>query len=280
MALTVRSNMASLHAARQLTQTQAILSRSLERISSGSRINRSADDPAGLAVASKFNSDNKSLSAAMSNTSQGISLVQTAEGGLEEIYNILTNMRSLAVQAASSTYSTSQRSDINTEFTELFKEVSRIATTVNFNDRYLLRANTTTQLSLQIGILNQSSDSLIVNLENLQSSIGALGLGAVNTKGVSTTALANAAISRLDTALSNVSGARAYLGAVQNRLESALNESTSYSESLSNASSRILDVDYATESAKMTRYQILQQAGIAALTQAKTIPQSIISLLT
>jgi flagellin len=272
--------MASLHAARQLTQTQAILSRSLERISSGSRINRSADDPAGLAVASKFNSDNKSLSAAMSNTSQGISLVQTAEGGLEEIYNILTNMRSLAVQAASSTYSTSQRSDINTEFTELFKEVSRIATTVNFNDRYLLRANTTTQLSLQIGILNQSSDSLIVNLENLQSSIGALGLGAVNTKGVSTTALANAAISRLDTALSNVSGARAYLGAVQNRLESALNESTSYSESLSNASSRILDVDYATESAKMTRYQILQQAGIAALTQAKTIPQSIISLLT
>jgi flagellin len=255
------------------------LTSSLEKISSGLRINRAADDAAGLSVASRMDSDNTSLKQAIRNANDGISLVQTAEGGLNEIYNILVRMRELSVQASNETYSSGDRSQINTEFAELAKEIKRIASIANFNRQDLLSATTT--MTLQIGIHNNADNQLSIALSTIAATWGALGLDTNNiaASGITTLTRAASAIATLDTALKNVNTRRARLGAFQNRLENALNEATNYSENLSSTASQILDVDYAEESANMTRYQIMQQAGVAALGQAKAIPQSVVSLL-
>ena len=281
MAITVRTNLAALRATTQLGSTQSNLTASLERISSGLRINRAADDAAGLSVASRMTSDNTSLNQAMRNTNDAISLIQTAEGGLNEIYNMLVRLRELAVQAGNETYSSADRAQINTEFGQLTTEIDRIANTNNFNRVNLLNA-TNNQLSFQIGIQTSSNDVLNVQLSNFEATVGALGLSTKNigASGISTMARATAAISLLDAAINSLNSKRANLGALQNRLENTLNEAANYSENLQASASQILDVDYAAESSNMTRYQIMQQAGVAALGQAKAIPQSVISLLT
>ena len=279
MALTVRTNIASIRASNRLNSTQNSLTASLEKISSGLRINRAADDAAGLSVASRMESDNTSLKQAIRNANDGISLVQTAEGGLNEIYNILVRMRELSVQASNETYSSGDRSQINTEFGELAKEIKRIASIANFNRQDLLSATTT--MTLQIGIHNNSDNQLSIALSTIAATWGALGLDTdtIATGGITTLTRAASAIATLDSALQTVNTRRARLGAFQNRLENALNEATNYSENLASTASQILDVDYAEESANMTRYQIMQQAGVAALGQAKAIPQSVVSLL-
>ena len=279
MALTVRTNMAAIGAINNLNRTQSLLTNSLSKISSGLRINRAADDAAGLAVATRMNSDLTSLKQAMRNTNDGISMVQTAEGGLSELHNILVRMRELSVQASNDTYSSDDRTMISTEMGQLKEEFERIASTANFNRQDVLNG-TDTAFDIQVGIHDNADNRIAINLASLNSTMGAVGLtftGGVTGSGSVGNAQAN--ISTIDAALSNVATRRSRLGAIQNRLESALSEATSYSENLSSAQSQIMDVDYASESANMTRYQIQQQAGVAALAQAKAIPQSILSLL-
>jgi flagellin len=282
MALSVRTNVASIRAASQLNNTQSRLTNSLERISSGLRVNRAADDAAGLTVATRMEADNVSLKQAIRNSNDGISMIQTAEGGLSETYNILVRMRELSVQASNETYNSGDRAQINTEFIQLATEIKRIASTANFNKQNLLSA--TTKFTLQIGINNNSDNKLVIRLSQIAATYSALELnGATNhniaSAGITSMARAASAISVIDNALKLVNTRRAFLGAIQNRLETSLNEATSYSENLSASSSQIMDVDYAEESARMTRFQIMQQAGVAALGQAKAIPQSIVSLL-
>ena len=280
MALSVRTNVAALGATSQLNRTQNSLTKSLERISSGLRINTAADDAAGLSVATSMESDNTSIKQAMRNTNDGISMIQTAEGGANEVYNILTRMRELAVQSSNQTYSSTDRNQMTIEFNALRKEIGRIATTANFNSISVL--NSTKTLTFQIGLHNNSDNRFNMVLASVNLSIGALAIssGSVSLGGATTlVSSANSAITAIDTALVSVNNARAHLGAFQNRLESTLNEASNYSQTLSAAASNIIDVDYATESSNMTRYQIMQQAGVASLGQAKAIPQSIISLL-
>jgi flagellin len=278
MALTVRTNVASIRAASQLNNTQSQLTNSLERISSGLRVNRAADDSAGLSVATRMEADNTSLKQAIRNANDGISMVQTAEGGLNEIYNIMTRMRELSVQASNETYNSTDRSQMNTEYSQLVGEMKRLVSIAQFNHTNIL--NATGGYTLQIGIQNNADNQLTVNLTTLNATLGALGLtGAF--QGISAASITSAQnnIGALDKAMQAVNSRRSYLGAIQNRLENALNEATNYSENLASSSSQIMDVDYAEESARMTRYQIMQQAGVAALGQAKSIPQSIVSLL-
>lgn len=278
MALTVRTNVASIRAASQLNNTQGQLTNSLERISSGLRVNRAADDSAGLSVATRMDADNQSLKQAIRNANDGISMVQTAEGGLNEIYNIMTRMRELSVQASNETYNSTDRSQMNTEYSQLVGEMKRLVSIAQFNHTNIL--NATGGYTLQIGIQNNADNQLTVNLTQLNATLGALGLtGAFQSISAATIASAQNNIAALDTAMQEVNTRRSYLGAIQNRLENALNEATNYSENLSSSSSQIMDVDYAEESARMTRFQIMQQAGVAALGQAKSIPQSIVSLL-
>jgi flagellin len=282
MALTVRTNIASIRASNRLNSTQNNLTSSLERISSGLRVNRAADDAAGLSVASRMESDNTSLKQAIRNANDGVSMIQTAEGGLSEIYNILVRMRELSVQASNETYNSGDRALVNTEFLQLAGEIKRVASIANFNRANIL--NATTKFTLQIGINNNSDNKLTIALSQIAATFSALQLnGATNhniaTSGITTIARAASAIDVIDGALKLVNTRRSRLGAFQNRLENALNEATNYSENLAASASQIMDVDYASESANMTRYQIMQQAGVAALGQAKAIPQSVISLL-
>jgi flagellin len=278
MALTVRTNVGALSAIKTLNNTQNSLTKSLGRVSSGSRINQAGDDAAGLSVSSRMKSDNVSLKAAMRNTNDGISLIQTAEGSLNEVYNILTRMRELAVQGANDTYSSTDRTQIQIEFNQLRAEISRISTDTNFNRIGVL--NSTKTLTFQIGINNASNNQFAIAMSTVSASLGALAIAGTDVSiGKSSSSFARAAITTIDTALSSVNDKRARLGAFQNRLESTLNTASNYSQNLSAAASQISDVDYASESANMTKFQIMQQAGVAALGQAKAIPQSVLSLL-
>ena len=282
MALTVRTNLAALSATGRLNSTQNSLTSSLEKISSGLRINHASDDAAGLAVATRMGSDNTSLQQAMRNTNDGISLIQTAEGSLNELSNILIRMRELSVQASNETYAATDRTNIATEMSQLKEEYVRIVSTANFNRQGLLKS-TDTSFNIQVGILNNNDNRISIDLSAIAATSAAVGLktlfGAGSIASAGNVTVANAALSTLDTAITNVSTRRATLGALQNRLENALNEASNYSTNLQASQSQIMDVDYASESANMTRFQIMQQAGVAALAQAKALPQSIISLL-
>jgi len=265
-----------------LNKTQGSLSSSLEKISSGLRINRAADDAAGLGVATRMESDNTSLKQAMRNTNDGISLVQTAEGSIEQLSNILIRFRELSVQASNETYTSTDRTMIGEEMEQLKNEYQRITTLANFNEQSLLNGSGT--LSIQVGIDGTANDRIDLVMTDFSTTQGAISnVGTVftsvdaGTASIAESAAAN--LTELDSAINALSTRRAKLGSIQNRFENALSEASTYSQNLSAAQSQILDVDYASESANMTRYQIQSQAGVAALAQAKAIPQSIISLL-
>ena len=234
-----------------------------------------------MSVANRMNSDNTSLAQAMRNTNDGISMIQTAEGGLNELNNILVRMRELSVQASNETYNSTDRSMIATEMTQLKSEYARIVTTANFNRTQLLNSSDT-QFNIQVGIQNTANDRISINLSSLASGATSVGLKTLFNSSIASSGSLSAAqtnITNIDQALNGISTRRSRLGALQNRLENALSEASNYSQNLSASQSQILDVDYASESANMTRYQIQQQAGVAALAQAKAIPQSVISLL-
>lgn len=276
MALTINTNITALQSAKTLAKTQVGLTNSIAKVSSGSRINKSADDPSGLTISSRLKSDKTSLKQAMTNTNLGISVIQVAESGLNEIYNILTRMRELAVQSSNDTYNSTDRSQIQIEFDQLRKEISNIASSSNFNRISILDSSST--MTFQIGINNNASNQFQLALSTISASLSSLGISKANVN-VSNLAVAQSAITKIDDALSSVNDKRATLGAYQNRLESALNTASAYSQNLSATASNISDVDYANETAEMTKFQIMQQAGMASLSQAKSLPQSILSLL-
>lgn len=276
MALTVRTNLATLRSIGQLNKSQNELTSSLEKISTGLRVNRSADDSAGLAVANRMASDNQSLRQAMRNANDGISLVQTAEGTLTQIGNILVRMRELSVQSSNGTFTSSDRVLIDKEFEELRLDIRAVAFNSNYNGISLLGGGRTGYITLQVGIDDSVTDKIGISLGEIGATLGALGIRAIV---VSSVQAANNAMSVLDDAINSISAKRSTLGSTQNRLESALQEASTYSENLSSSQSQIMDLDYATESANMTRFQIMQQAGVAALGQAKAINQSVVSLL-
>jgi flagellin len=271
--LSVRTNVASMMAAGQLSRTNKGLSSSLGKISSGLRINSASEDAAGLGVATNLESQVISTRQAMRNTNDGISIIQTGESAANEVTDILQRMRELAVQSASETLADSERSFISDEFNQLRSEVARIAAVTEFNG-VALTDGVLSSINVQVGIQSDSASRITITLGDLTSS----GLG-IDTMDLSSTTGAQNALDTIDTALSSVNSLRSKFGAVQNRLDSALNNSQVSVEALSSAQSQIMDTDFATESSNLTKLQIMQQAGIASLAQAKNMNQSVISLL-
>ena len=273
MSMTVRTNVASLQATGKLNATQKALNKTLGHISSGLRITEAADDAAGLGVATNLETSIISVRQAMRNGNDAISIIQTAESGTNEVTDILQRMRELAIQSASETLADDERSYIQDEFLELQSEVARIANVTEFNGVQLADGSRT-QVNVQIGINNDTNSQISITLGDLTTN--GLGISAIN---LDTSANALLALNILDTALSSVNSSRSLLGAAQNRIESALNNAQIYVEALSSAESQIRDADFAVETSELTKLQIMQQAGVAALAQAKNINQSVISLL-
>ena len=275
MALTVNTNLSALRASNALNSTQSNLSHTLAKISGGLRVTKAADDAAGSAVASNLNTVARSGKQAMRNANDGISIIQTAESATYEVLNILDRMRELAVQSSSETLDNSERSYINDEFEQLSDEIERIAQATEFNDLRLADGTHTT-LSVRVGVTSGTESQLDITLGDL--SVTTLGVDTT-TVDLTTATTAQSAIDDIDDAIDSVNSVRADYGAVQNRIDSSIANMTTYVESLTAAKSQIMDTDYASETAEMTRLQVMQQAGVAALAQARTINQSVISLL-
>ena len=277
MGMQINTNIAANNAYRNLNNTQGDLSKSLEKLSSGLRINRAADDAAGLAISEGLKSQVGGLTVAARNAQDGISVVQTAEGSLTEVHSILQRMRDLAVQGGNDSNSVDSRKAIQTEADELGKELDRITQGTNFNGIDLLKGGT---LNFQVGAGATANDTIKVNLADVATSVGTLA-GAAGATGfdVTTNAAANTTITSIDTAITAISTARSELGASQNRFESAVRSLNVSKENLSAASSRITDTDMAEEMVKYTRSNILSQAGTAMLAQANQSNQGVLQLL-
>ena len=271
MAIVINTNIASLNAQRNLGTSQLGLNRSMQRLSSGLRINSAKDDAAGLAISDRMTSQIRGLNQAARNAQDGISLAQTAEGALNETTNLLQRMRELAVQAANDTNTSDDRSSLNDEFTQLVSEIDRIASQTQFNNRGVLNGSTDGAI-FHIGANASQTISLTI------SAAGASDLG-VNALSVTGQSEANTAISSIDDAIKQVDGTRGKLGAVMNRLESTIANLSNVSENIAASRSRIIDADIAQETSAMTKNNILQQAGVSVLAQANQTPQLALSLL-
>ncbi|RIK97191.1 MAG: flagellin FliC [Proteobacteria bacterium] len=273
MGLRVNTNIASLNAQRNLTQSTLKLNRSLERLSSGLRINRAADDAAGLAISERFRAEIRSLAQAERNANDGVSLLQIAEGALNETSGILIRLRELAVQSANGTLGQGERDALNEEFQAQIEEIDRIAAITEFNGTQIL--NTTgTSITFQVGANNTANDQITVTGVDATAS----GVG-VSSMDISSVSGAQTALSGLTSAINSVASLRGQFGAAQNRLESAIRSIQIAIENTSAAESRIRDVDVASETAELTKNQVLQQAGVSVLAQANTSTQAVLRLL-
>jgi flagellin len=276
MSMTIRTNVASLNAQRNLFQTQNQIDGSLSKLSSGYRITKAGDDAAGLGISVNLEAQIRSYNQAARNAQDGVSVVQTAEGALNEVSNILTRMRELAMESASAGVSDTERTYIQNESNALKTEINRIADATEYNGQALLNG-AGLQLTFQIGIRNvAANDRITVTTVDVKLSAMGTGFSALS---LSTQAVAQSALSLIDTALQTVSRARATLGAAGNRMTNVISQIQSASENLSAANSRIRDVDIADESSKLTRAQILMQAGVSVLAQANQTPQAALKLL-
>jgi len=275
MAMSIRTNIASLNAQRNLYATQVALDSSLARLSSGFRITKAGDDAAGLGISSKLESQIRSYAQAVRNANDGMSVIQSTEAALNEQANVLTRLRELAMQSASDGVGNSERAYIQKESGALVAELERISQVAEYNGTKLLNGVAAT-LDFQVGIYSTTNDA--VTFTTLNATTGVSGL---NVSGMSLAAKASAlaSLASLDYALSQVSAARADLGANGNRLASAVANIQSFAESLSAANSRIKDVDVAEETSRMSRSQILLQAGVSVLAQANQMPQMALKLL-
>jgi len=273
MTMSIRTNVASLNAQRNLASSQSTLDSSMSRLSSGYRITKAGDDAAGLGISTKLEAQIRSFNQASRNANDGISVIQTTEASLNETSNILTRLRELAMQSASDGIGTTERGYIQTEASQLVNEVGRIAAVTNFNGTQLLDGSAGT-LDFQVGVANTTND--VISFTTIDATATTLG---VNGLDLSTKTAAQTALDTLDTALASVSTARSELGAAGNRFQSAINNISAFSESLSAANSRIKDVDVAEETSRMARSNILQQAGVSVLAQANQQPQLALKLL-
>jgi len=275
VAIVVNTNTASSNAINQLNKNNRSLMGSFRRISSGLRITKAADDAAGMGVAENLDASVKSLRQAARNTNDGISVIATAEGATTEVVNVLKRMRELAVQSSSDTLDDDERAYIQDEYEQLAGEVDRIANVTEFNG-VALSEGTNTQIDVQVGINNTANDRITITLGDLRGTV--LGIDTA-TLDLSSSTGAQSALDALDTALDTVGGYRSDLGAVENRLDSSLNNLEIYTENLEAAESRIRDADFAYETAEMSKNQIMQQAGVSVLAQAKSLTAGALSLL-
>jgi flagellin len=280
MPQTINTNIASLEAQRNLNSSQSSLHTSMQRLSSGLRVNSAKDDAAGLAIAMRMDSQVRGMNVAVRNANDGISLAQTAEGALASVGNDLQRMRELAVQSANGTNSTSDQASLQKEFIQLQAEITRVLGGTTFNGINILAgaatsmsfqigANTTANDTISIGLSDMTADTTITAITSATASIGAgATLGAIDT-----------VINNLDTALNTVNDTRATLGATQSRFDQIIANLQTAVENQSSAKSRIMDADYAAETANMSRANILQQAGTAMVAQANQLPQQVLKLL-
>ncbi len=280
--LRIMTNLQAIYAHRTMSQTNFRINRSMEKLSSGYRINHAADDAAGLAVSEKFRTQIKGLEQSAKNTQDGISMIQTAEGGLEELHSMLQRMRVLGIQAANETLTTSDRALIQLEIDQLLSEIDRMQTSVEFNTKKLLTGEydtgaVTASLVFHVGAnFNQTIAVQIKSFSTSGLSINTIGTGQGSA--LTSRQGANSAIAILSTAINRVSSQRAVLGAFQNRLEHTFNFINITRENQIAAESRIRDVDMAAEMVKFTKDQILAQAGQAMLVQANLKPQSVLQM--
>ncbi|ASS73937.1 flagellin [Tumebacillus algifaecis] len=278
----IQNNLSALFAQNKLSSNNTNLSKSLEKLSSGYRINRAGDDAAGLAISEKMRGQISGLNMAVKNSQDGISLIQTAEGALNETHSILQRMRELSVQSVNDTNTKSDREKITDELLQLRSEIDRIASTTEFNGQKLLNGSFAAK-TFQIGANQGQTISLTIgntNAATLAPSITAATIGsmAAGSGGNQVTASSNM-ITAVDNAIESVNKERSKLGAVQNRLEHTINNLQAAAENLTAAESRIRDVDMASEMVKFTKNQILTQAGTSMLAQANQAPQGVLSLL-
>ena len=269
--MVINHNMNAANALRNSAANQTAASKSMEKLSSGLRINRAGDDAAGLSISEKMRAQIRGLEQASTNAQDGISMIQTAEGALNETHNILQRMRELAVQASNDTNVAEDRSAINTEMTALKKEIDRIASDTEFNTQNLF-SNTSTEVTFQVGA--NKGQSITVKFSQMNTS----GL-SINDVKVDSNSTANAAISSINDAMKKVSTERSNLGAVQNRLEYTISNLNNSAENLTSAESRIRDVNMAKEMSTFSKNNILQQAAQAMLSQANQQPQNVLQLL-
>ena len=278
MGLRIATNVTSLTSQRHLRSTRELLDRSLERLSSGYRINRSGDDAAGLAISEKLRAKTRGLIQAQRNASDGVSLIQVAEGGLNEVQNILVRMRELGVQAASDTIGVQERRYLDLEYQQLKDEVDRIANGTEFNGSFLLDG-TGGSLDFQV---NTGGDNLLgvdrISFEAFKLDVNTDKLG-IEELSVGSKVDSQRSLSYVDRAIEFVSSTRAELGAIENRLSSTIRNISISVENLSAARSRIKDVDVAEETAELTRNNILMQAGTSVLSQANSVPKMALQLL-
>jgi flagellin len=267
MSLRITHNVEAMNSYNSLSKTSAAISKSMQRLSSGYRINSASDDAAGLGISESMRSQIRGLGQAQKNIQDGSSMVQTAEGNLDEVHSMLQRVRELAVQYKNGSLDTNARTSIQNEVNQLASEITRIGTSASFNGINLL--NTTNTVSFQVGA--NDGQEIGVSLVDLASQVGT-SYASLSTSGTTD-------ISEIDTAITNVSNARATFGAVQNRLDHSLSVAASYQENLTSAESRIRDVDMADEMVALTKNQILSQAGTAMLSQANQAPQSVLRLL-
>jgi flagellin len=285
--LSIRTNMASVNAQRNMNKATQALQGNFAKLSSGYRITKASDDAAGMGVSTNLRSQIRSYKMAMRNAQDAVSVIQTTEAALNESASIITRLRELTVQAASDGLGTTERGYLKKEVTQLTEELDRIANTTEFNGRNLL--SSAPQLQFQVGIRNTANDKINITID--KATLGGLGLSGATTfeaafsSNASKTGNLSAAegykglLSRLDTALNSISNRRATLGATANRLQSAQNTLAIAMESAQQANSRIRDVDVASESSKLSANQVLVQAGVSMLAQANQAPQAALKLL-
>ncbi|MBF0124005.1 MAG: flagellin FliC [Magnetococcales bacterium] len=275
MAIILNTNMASLQAQKHLERSSTALGKTFEQLSSGLRINHAADDSAGLSIGTRMAAQTRGLGQAIRNSNDAVSLIQIADSSLEETNGALQRIRELTVQAASDTYTSTDRSDIQKEVNQLISEVQRIASQTSFNKQNLLDG-TYSAKKFQVGAYNTQQVSLTIGT----ATAAGIGITALsNTISGATASAITALIANVDTAISSVAALRANLGATQNRFYAVISNLTTMSEGISSARSRIMDADIATETAALTRNNILQQAGTAMLAQANQQPQIALLLL-
>lgn len=275
MGMRITTNVAAINSQRHLVNSQRLLQNSMSQLSSGSRINKSADDAAGLAISENMKGQIRSSAQARRNANDGISLVQTAEGGLNEISNIVTRMRELAIQAASDTVGDRERGFINLEVEQLKSETDRIANTASWNSTKLLDGSTPA-FDFQVGLYSTENDRISFNSANNIATLDALGLADVD---YASKEGAQSSLALLDEAQSNINGMRSNIGALQNRLTSTVDTLAVTEENLAAANSRIRDTDVAAVSSELARNSVMQQAGTATLAQANQSTQLALKLI-
>ena len=280
MAQIINTNIMSLNAQRNLSATQSALATSVQRLSTGLRVNSAKDDAAGLAIAERMNTQVRGMNVAIRNANDAISLSQTAEGTLSKINDMGQRMRELAVQSANATNSDSDRQNLDAEYQALAEEIKRNLAGAAFNGTKLFA--TAAALTFQVGANAATTDQITITTENLVGDnklTAVIGTNGNKPDGIATAATASAALGKLDDMLSMVNSKRAEFGATQNRFEAVIQTLQVSAENQTAARSRIMDADFASETASLTRSQVLQQAGTAMLSQANSLPNNVLSLL-